>query len=150
MAVPGVCRFVLCHDTGERMRYVRGFQRGDFFGRELQLSRFDCAVHVVKLCCADNRGCDLCQQPGEGNLRHGDAALAGDFVHTVNDEAVLLCRSVILESGVGILLQALCGFSGLSGESAGCQGAVGRQGNAFLLAVWPKLARFYTSSIALL
>ena len=57
------------------------------------------------------------------------------WCHAANDDLVLFLRGVVLELRVGVLLHAVGDLPGPAGQAARRQGAVGRQGDVFLVAV---------------
>ena len=68
-------------------------------------------------------------------------ALLRQLRHPADDGRVLLGGGVVLKLGVAVLLQPLGGLSGVLGEPAPRQGAVGRHGDVVLRRrVWPSPA----------
>ena len=86
---------------------------------------------MVHLCRADDRRGDLCEQPGQGDLCHRNAAFFRQLGDAIDDDLILRSGSVIFEAGVAVLCETLRRFAGMLGKTTAGQGAVRRHGDVF-------------------
>ena len=80
---------ILGHDAHQPVRGVGLLQIGGFLRGELQLHRTGGPFHMTGLGGAHHRGGHLAQEPGQGDLGHGDPAPVGQLCHPLDDLCIL-------------------------------------------------------------